>query len=270
MTGMVVSMYYAMNIGLTAGVLYGVLHQGNLFFSTLAAMAIGILAGTLCGLCFGMLSMIEGIMAGIMGGMMGAMLGEMIQPNQANLFIQLFLLLSFSTVFIIFIVTSPKGTQLESKRWILKPLGLFVVSVLYLVTSDSFTPKSDALPELNHHNQAPSSGNVNRPDQQITLVTKEMRYSLQEIQVTKNVPVTLTLDNLDAVEHDIEITTDAYMKLSESHPHHGAVNNWLHLHTAAYAQETLRFKVREPGVYEFYCTIPGHKEQGMKGQFIVS
>lgn len=263
-------MYYAMNIGLTAGVLYGVLHQGNLFFSTLVAMAIGILAGTLCGLCFGMLSMIEGIMAGIMGGMMGAMLGEMIQPNQANLFIQLFLLLSVSTIFIIIIMTSPKSKQLESKKWILKPLSLFVVSVLYLVIADSFTPKSVALPELTHHNHAPSSENVNRSDQQITLVTKEMRYSLQEIQVKKNVPVTLTLDNLDTVEHDIEITTDAYMKFGESHSHHGAVNNWLHLHTAAYAQETLRFEVREPGVYEFYCTIPGHKEQGMKGQFIVS
>lgn len=270
MHGMIVSMYYAMNVGLTAGVLYGVLHQGNLFFSTLAAMAIGMLAGTLCGLCFGMLSIIEGIMAGIMGGMMGAMLGEMIQPDQSNLFIQFFLLLSVSTVFIILIATSAKDTPVQSKQWMLKPLSLLVACVLFLVIANSYTTKNGTLPQVTHNNHGSASESVDRHDQQITVVTKEMKYSLNEILVEKNVPVILTMDNLDTVEHDIEIRTDAFMELGDSHQHHGASNNWLHLHTAPFAKETLRFQVEESGVYEFYCTIPGHKEQGMRGQLIVS
>ncbi|MDW0111118.1 plastocyanin/azurin family copper-binding protein [Sporosarcina aquimarina] len=270
MQGMVVSMYFGMNIGLTAGVLYGILYQGELFFSTMIAMTIGVMAGTLCGLCFGMLSMLEGIMAGLMGGMMGAMLGEMIQPNEANSFIQLFFLLSVSTIFIMIIVTSRKDAQVQQKKWILKPLTLFVCSVVYLVVANSLVMKSDSLVQLTQNQDPQNLVDSDRFDQQIMVVTKEMRYSLRDIQVEKNTPVALTLNNLDAIEHDIEVRTDAYMQLGKAHQHHGASNKWLHLHTAPNAQESLRFEFKESGIYEFYCTIPGHKEQGMKGQFIVS
>lgn len=60
------------------------------------------------------------------------------------------------------------------------------------------------------------------------------------------------------------------MELGESHQHHAAANNFLHLLTAPFAKETLRFQIKESGVYELYCTILGYKEKGMKGQFIVS
>jgi len=44
----------------------------------------------------------------------------------------------------------------------------------------------------------------------------------------------------------------------------------LHLHATPENTETLTFTLTESGVYEFYCTVPGHKELGMIGQFIVS
>ncbi|WP_432359781.1 hypothetical protein [Sporosarcina sp. UB5] len=137
MQGMVISMFFGMNVGLTAGVLLGVTYQGNLFLSTILSMAIGILAGSLCGLCFGLLSVLEGFMAGLMGGMMGAMVGEMIRADQSISLVQIFLFLSVSTLFIIPILATPKGSKVKSKKWILKPLTLAAIIIILMISGDS-------------------------------------------------------------------------------------------------------------------------------------
>lgn len=88
----------------------------------------------------------------------------------------------------------------------------------------------------------------------ITLIAKDIAYDPKEITIqASDLPVTIILDNTGAAEHnfvidslDIEVTaapgTSAEIVIPAG--------------TAA-------------GTYEFYCSIPGHKEAGMVGTLVV-
>ena len=45
--------------------------------------------------------------------------------------------------------------------------------------------------------------------------------------------------------------------------------NVIHLHEEPQSTSNITFTKNEVGVYEFYCTIPGHIENGMIVQFVV-
>src|SRR5699024_4764782 len=274
MQGMVISMFFGMNVGLTAGVLLCVTYQGNLYYSTILSMIIGVLAGSLCGLCFGILSVLEGVMAGLMGGMMGAMVGEMINVNQSINLIQIFLFLSISTIFVMAILKTSKQTKIENKRWLLKPLSFSLFIVIFMIAGHSLAKENKELanPELQQsvHSSTTSPEGLNNSSQVIVVETNGMRYSKNEIMIEKDNPVTLTLTNLDNVEHDIEIRTTSFNMIQKSEHNHRGNKNLLHLHAMPAKMNTITFTLTESGVYEFYCTIPGHKESGMIGRIIVS
>nr|WP_106780798.1 hypothetical protein [Lysinibacillus timonensis] len=133
MEGMMISMYFTMNLSLTVGVLLGFTYQGQLYLSTMLSILIGILVGLLCGSNFGILSVLDGVMAGVMGGMMGAMLGEMIKGNESIVIIRILLLLSISTIFLFFILSPKKPFQPKRKRWVLKPILLATIILIYFI-----------------------------------------------------------------------------------------------------------------------------------------
>ncbi|MEZ7171045.1 hypothetical protein [Sporosarcina sp. OR05] len=138
MQGMIISMFFGMSVSLTVGVLFGVAYHGNLFHSTMIAIGIGVLAGSLCGVWFGLLAILEGFMAGMMGGMMGAMLGAMINVEQSGMLIQLLLLMTVSTIFIILLLKTPRHATITTKRWLLKPVLLGLIVLAYAIGSDVF------------------------------------------------------------------------------------------------------------------------------------
>lgn len=271
MPGTMISMFFGMNVGLTAGVLLGVTYQGNMFLSTMLSMAIGIFAGSLCGICFGILSTLEGLMAGLMGGMMGAMLGEMINLEQSVSFIQIFLFLSISTVFILNILVNDKREGVYNAKWLLKPFLLAIFIIAYFIGSDVFakslfTQNSNLL--NNHHHSTTNESHEN-PVQKIDIEAIGMQYNKKEIIVEKDEPVLLSLENLDRVEHDIEIKMPFRNMSNESKHDHSAKHDVIHLHASPNSTETVTFTPTASGLYEFVCTIPGHKESGMVGEFIV-
>jgi uncharacterized cupredoxin-like copper-binding protein len=78
------------------------------------------------------------------------------------------------------------------------------------------------------------------------------------------------------LEHDfviekIDVETKV-IKDSGSTEHHmpgmGAEND---LHVSAQVGETsvIQFTVAEPGTYQYFCSVAGHKEAGMVGELIV-
>ena len=69
----------------------------------------------------------------------------------------------------------------------------------------------------------------------------------------KSGPVTITLQNQAPVSHDVEISGNGVEKTSQ-------------LVSGGSASVTADLK---PGTYEYYCTVPGHKQAGMKGTLTV-
>ncbi|MFC6038735.1 multicopper oxidase domain-containing protein [Paenisporosarcina macmurdoensis] len=268
MSGMIVSMFLGMNVGLTAGVTFGVVYQGDLFLSTILGMAFGILSGSFCGSCFGLLSSLEGLMSGLMGGMMGAMLGEMVAVEQANVFIKIFLLILMSTIFLLIILTTPNKATIKNRSWFLKPVSTLLLSGLVIFFGISLSmEKAESKSLIHDHEQDRNNDFETQKD--IVIETSGMNYSPEEVVVERNKSITLVLKNSDQIEHDIEIKGVSFNVMSTSTHQHDVKENVIHLHAEPQTTSNISFTINEVGVYEFYCTVPGHKENGMIGQFVV-
>ena len=271
MTGMIISMFLGMNVGLTAGVTFGIVYQGDLFLSTILGMAFGTIAGSICGICFGLLSFLEGLMSGLMGGMMGAMLGEMIAVEQANVFVKIFLLLSICTIFLLIILSTSKKDTINNIDWLLKPIltSLLIGCVLFLGNSLNMEKVDSKSIPHNHEQDVHNASETQTEIKKIVIETSDLSYSPQEVVVEKNTPIIFELKNSDQIEHDIEIKDVSFNMVSESKHQHGVEENVLHLHAEPQTSSEITFSMNEVGTYEFYCTIPGHKEGGMIGQLII-
>lgn len=270
MAAMIVSMFLGMSVGLTAGIMFGAIFQGNLYISTILGMIFGITAGAMGGGSFNLISLIEGILSGLMAGMMGAMLGEMIPVEQANMFIKMFLLMSCCTIYLLIILsTSPKDT-INKMSTLIQPISVALIIGFVLLLGNSFEKEV-----LKFTSPTSENGMHHVSDKEtlnIVIETAEMNYSPNEIVVEKNKPTTFQLINSDQVEHDIEIVNLSFKTITKSthHTHHHEVlENVLHLHAEAQKSSETTVIFNESGTYEFYCTIPGHKESGMIGQLVV-
>lgn len=115
-----------------------------------------------------------------------------------------------------------------------------------------------------------------KPASDVTVEMTDFAYSPSSITIPAGEPVTLTIKNAGNIEHDfvvekIDATTDMLQDSgSEAHHAHGEKQNY-DLHVSANAGETsvLELTVSEPGTYEVFCSVQGHKEAGMIGKLNV-
>lgn len=262
---MMLSMIIGTNIGLTVGVLLGSSYQGNLFYSTIYSIVAGVLVGTTCGIILGVLPLLEGFMGGLMGGMMGAMLGEMLTQEESFMIINLLLTLSVSVLFLFPIIAIPskKDTQLQNKKWLIKPFSAFLFLVIYLIIGNQI----DKGMIFSKSEQKES----HQLEISIDVQPLQFTYNPSKIVLKKGQRVSVTLKNYDSIEHDLEIKNfPTKNEITENHKGHSIKNPDLHLHAPAEEQIEMAFTPTQTGTYEFYCTIPGHKEKGMVGLIIVS
>ena len=116
---------------------------------------------------------------------------------------------------------------------------------------------------------------ASQPTTEILLEAMDFAYSSPSITVPAGQPVTLTLKNTGAVEHDfvVEKINVTDLEASDSGPaaHHQMDQPEFDLHFFAKAGETafLQFTALEPGTYEIFCSIEGHREAGMIGELVV-
>ena len=112
---------------------------------------------------------------------------------------------------------------------------------------------------------------------EITVEATDFTYNPFSIQIPAGQPVTLTLKNSGRVEHDFVIDTINVANVEEGdigHAEHHRTGQEaeydLHFFARAGETATLRFTALEPGTYEIFCSVEGHKEAGMIGDLIVA
>lgn len=120
------------------------------------------------------------------------------------------------------------------------------------------------------------AGAPGQPFTEITVEATDFTYDPVSITVPAGQSVTLLLKNTGKVEHDFVIdkinVTDVAASDSGPAEHHQMNQPEYDLHFFAKAGETanLKFTALEPGTYEIFCSIEGHKEAGMIGELIVA
>lgn len=86
----------------------------------------------------------------------------------------------------------------------------------------------------------------------IHLTTQDMRFGQDEIHLKVGQTVTFTLGNKDLYAHSFD---------ADDFDVHNAM--------PANSQVTASFTAARPGIFDFYCGVPGHKQAGMVGKIIV-
>lgn len=118
----------------------------------------------------------------------------------------------------------------------------------------------------------------------VTLVAADIAYDRPVIEVAAGRPLRLTLDNEGVLLHDFSIREialdgEAHVEEAESHDEATAAHEEemahaeepaVHVAAAAGAHGVVEFTAADPGEYEYYCTVPGHKEAGMVGTLRVT
>ena len=111
-----------------------------------------------------------------------------------------------------------------------------------------------------------------------TLVVElqDIAFGPTDLTVRAGELIELELVNTGVIDHDftiVEIDTDhAYHNPDHAAAGHEAHGDEFAMHHALVPGDELmmRFQVHEPGTYEFYCGVPGHREAGMVGTLTVT
>lgn len=120
-----------------------------------------------------------------------------------------------------------------------------------------------------------SEGSDSVRKQIISMEAEDMAYSASELHLKANVPYLLKFTNRGNAVHDFNseelpvknVALSRTATLGEEHSHHK--NSSLHIAASGGESSTAEFTVSKPGIYEYYCTVPGHKEEGMRGTVYV-
>ncbi len=111
----------------------------------------------------------------------------------------------------------------------------------------------------------------------LLVVATDIDYDTPRLEAATNQPVRLTLVNDGALEHDFSVrkigVRDVHAPEGEHDDHmmsEPAHELDLHVAAAPGGSALLEFTPTEPGEYEFYCTVPGHKEAGMVGTLVIA
>lgn len=98
--------------------------------------------------------------------------------------------------------------------------------------------------------EAPSGGSSESGSSSISVTAKEYKYNPSDITVDAS-PFTLELKNEGTIEHDFSVKgTDVVILAKAS--------------AAATGEVEL-----DSGTYTFFCSVPGHREEGMEGTLTV-
>jgi uncharacterized cupredoxin-like copper-binding protein len=112
--------------------------------------------------------------------------------------------------------------------------------------------------------------------QEVIVEAVDLGFTPATVEVAAGQPIKLTLQNTGALEHDFSVmeieVADVHEEAGEhdeGDEHTMTVDPKLHVAAAAGTAGTVEFTANHAGTYEFFCSVPGHKEAGMVGRLIV-
>jgi uncharacterized cupredoxin-like copper-binding protein len=118
----------------------------------------------------------------------------------------------------------------------------------------------------------------NQPVSEIKFSVGEFSFNPSSASVYEDEPVTFVITNDGTMEHDFVIQTietsniveQGGMDMGHDTGHGmGAMDYDVHVLVQPGESKTITFTPKAVGSYEFYCTVPGHKDAGMSGELIV-
>lgn len=108
--------------------------------------------------------------------------------------------------------------------------------------------------------------------QMFNVVMSALKFQPERLVVAAGKPVTVNIENKDVVLHDWSIEKISVKDKQE----HGAgghdmgkADPAVHVALDAGKKAAVQFTPTQAGNYEFTCTVPGHKEAGMRGTLTV-
>lgn len=115
-----------------------------------------------------------------------------------------------------------------------------------------------------------------QPSSELTVEMTDFAYAPSALTIPAGEPITLTVDNQGNIEHDFVIAEiDATTKViqdsgSNAHHAHGEEENYdFHLSARPGEKSVVQLTVSQPGTYQVFCSVEGHKEAGMIGELTV-
>ncbi|MFA7248054.1 MAG: plastocyanin/azurin family copper-binding protein [Dehalococcoidia bacterium] len=103
----------------------------------------------------------------------------------------------------------------------------------------------------------------------VTLQMQDIKYDKTALTATKGQTLTITLNNTGALDHDFTIDKiEGAAKFDGKDPK--ADNVAIKALLKAKASGKLEITPAAAGTYDFYCSVPGHKDAGMKGKLTVN
>lgn len=106
----------------------------------------------------------------------------------------------------------------------------------------------------------PVAASANAANGEIKMIATDLKFNPAALQAKVGQLVKINMENKGVIEHDIAFPT---MKADKP----GAN---LKVLAKPGQSATLEFTPTAAGIYEYICTIPGHKEAGMKGTINVT
>ena len=108
--------------------------------------------------------------------------------------------------------------------------------------------------------------------QTVALEMTDLKYSNTALAAKAGEVFEVSLANKGSIEHDFtlaKVPGDKAFRVAGKDQTVRAGKNEVHAHLNSGESGAVRLKVSEAGTYEFWCTVAGHKEAGMKGTLTV-
>lgn len=254
-TAMTVAMALGMVSGLCGGIVGGLLVPDDLWVPTVIGTVAGMGAGALAGAQGGLMAVLEGVMSGVMAGTMGAMMGGMMPARGAPLVLGVTGLSALTGAMTVALLW-PRGHAGHDMEIIPGRALAAIVGVTLIAGTGAWFSAGPLIHRLpiseDHRHVAPV---------EVTVRAEDYAFDPQVVEVVQGQTVRLRLVNQGRLEHDLTVPGLEYRLAARRDRR--AEPPGLHLFARPGDTEALEIVALRVGDFPAYCSVAGHKDQGM-------